>query len=165
MGFFELETSGAMLQKAKRELKRLEADVSVDNVFNFFVTAYHVADYLDESLKTSALADGLIVLCGDACNKAKHMKLTRKRKDPKTPKHYHVTLQAAAYAKVAIDADGIGSATPGEASIEPEILPAQLDRVDWCIAWPDGSSLEVVSFAQAVIAKWEEFFAAHGISE
>jgi hypothetical protein len=88
MGFFELGTAKDMHAKAKRELARFEADVSIDHVFNFFVTAFHVADYLDERLSKKVQKESWCRLCGDACNKAKHMELdpTRGRPDPKTPK-------------------------------------------------------------------------------
>jgi hypothetical protein len=76
-GFFELRTAESMLEKAKRELARLEAEESIDHVYNFFVTAYHIVDYLDGRLSTQKLekikADQLMQFCADACNKAKHM--------------------------------------------------------------------------------------------
>jgi hypothetical protein len=140
LGFFELETAEHMLEKAKRELSRLEAEVSIDHVYNFFATAYHVLDYLDGRLSRPVIdtirAEPLIQLCGDACNKAKHMRLTR-RPDVTTPKHYRLLTGA-----------------PRNAS-NPS--------VEWCIVWQDGSSLEVVKFARSVIAKWEELFFTHGI--
>ena len=121
MGFFELGTAEKMLEKAKRELARLEDDVSIDPVFNFFVTAYHIVDTLPKKLKADVLKEDLIQRCADACNKAKHMKLDplkqpkkHRRQDVTTPKHHHR-----------------------------------------CIVWKDGTSLEVVSFARDVIAKWE----------
>ena len=47
-----------------RELTRLEAEDSIDHVYNFFVTAYHIVDYLDgrlaESDFVSIKADPLI---------------------------------------------------------------------------------------------------------
>jgi hypothetical protein len=90
MGFFELETPDGMLAKAKRELARFEADVSVDHVYNFFVTAYHIADYLNAGLQKQGQNIPLIRLCKDACNKAKHMKLAPHPSDMKTPKYYTV---------------------------------------------------------------------------
>jgi hypothetical protein len=51
MGFIELGTKEGMLEKGKRELARFEADVSVDHVYNFFVRAYDIIDYLDDGLK------------------------------------------------------------------------------------------------------------------
>jgi hypothetical protein len=151
MGFFDFGTPRDMLDKAKRELKRLEnaappdetpSDDFKDHVFNFFVTAYHVADYMDEALKAEALKDDLLLRRGDASNKAKHMELNpqkqrkkNKRPDPKTPKDYYVTLGG----------------------------PPSRDFVKWNVQWPDGTRLEVVSFARDVIAKWEAFFASHGV--
>jgi hypothetical protein len=89
MGFFELGTAESMLEKAKRELTRLEAEDSIDHAYNFFVTAYHISDYLKGRLPKTALDairnDQLIQFCGDACNKAKHMRLTRDRPDVGTP--------------------------------------------------------------------------------
>ena len=39
--FFDLSTPRDMLNKAVREhFSRLETDLSIDNVFNFFVTAF-----------------------------------------------------------------------------------------------------------------------------
>jgi hypothetical protein len=137
MGFFELETPEGMLEKAKRELARFEADVSVDHVYNFFVTAYHITDYLDAGLKKQVQKNPLIRLCGDACDKAQHMKLTPGRPDVKMPKYYKATVSAS--------------------------LSALSPSVEWWIVWPDGSSREVVSFARDVIAKWETLFAEHGI--
>lgn len=47
--FFELRTPRDMLEKAERELQRLRADFTIDNLFNFFVTAYHIRDYVQEA--------------------------------------------------------------------------------------------------------------------
>ena len=38
-----------MLEKAKRELARMEAEVHIDNVYNFYVTAYHIQDYVQKT--------------------------------------------------------------------------------------------------------------------
>ena len=69
MGFFDFGTAKDMLDKAKREFKRLEnaappdeipSDDFKDHVYNFFVTGYHITDYLDKPLRDQALADDLI---------------------------------------------------------------------------------------------------------
>jgi hypothetical protein len=143
MGFFELGTAESMLEKAKRELTRLEAEHSIDNVYNFFVTAYHIIDYLDlpESTVNSIRKDPLIRACGDACNKAKHMKLTR-RPDVKTPKHYHLVL----------------------GTLGAPLDTSNSSSVEWCIDWQDGTSREVVSFTRSVIARWGELFLLYGVA-
>lgn len=148
MGFFQLGTPESMLEKAKRELNRLEADDSIDHVYNFFVTAYHIIDYLDGCLAASDVAaikaEPLIVLCEDACNKAKHMKLDerkqptkRKRPDVSTPTRFHVVV----------------GGPPNTAD----------DFLERRIVWQDGKSAEVISFARSVITKWDELFLKHGI--
>jgi hypothetical protein len=134
MGFFHLNTPESMLEKAKRELTRLEAEDSIDHVYNFFVTAYHIVDTLPELAKTAILGEPLIQSCADACNKAKHMQLTRKRPDVATRTRHHVF---------------VGCNT--------------VDTVERLIVWQDGNSREVTSFARSVIAKWDELFLKHGI--
>ena len=133
-----------MLSKAKRELRRLEIEEgNIDHAYNFFATAYHIVDYLKGRLSQSEidkiLADPLIKLCADACNKAKHMKLTRGRPDIRTDVH---------------------SATFGSFTFNTMAFNTLAER--W-ITWEDGTRLEVVGFAQGVIARWEEIFAEHGI--
>ncbi|UEP53014.1 hypothetical protein LMA00_30305 [Burkholderia ambifaria] len=81
MSFFELTDAAAMLRKARRELDRLAGEPSIDHVFNFFVTAHSVTDYLKgavvESDRAALLAELDIKLCRDVSNKAKHMTLDR----------------------------------------------------------------------------------------
>ena len=91
MTFFELGTPRDMLEKARREHERLNKNFNIDNVFNFFVTAYHIRDYL---LKTNSvkqtdveafLKDQDLKDCRDLCDKGKHLVLTNdKRVDPIT---------------------------------------------------------------------------------
>ncbi len=146
MGFFQLNTPKDMLEKAKRELTRLEsadsmAADSIDHVYNFFVSAYHIVDYLDGCLEKADVdaikAEPLILSCYDACNKAKHMRLTRKRPDVVTPTHYKFSVGGP-----------------------PNTPDKSLER--W-IVWQDGTNLETIRFAQSVIAKWDELFQKHGI--
>lgn len=89
MNFFELRSPRDVLEKARRELARLESELHIDHVFNFFVTAYHIRDYI---LKTSAvpqvdleifLKDPELQACRDLCDKGKHLKL-KNRPDPNT---------------------------------------------------------------------------------
>jgi len=144
MSFFELTAAGTVLAKAKRELARLESEKSIDHVYNFFVTAYHVTDYLKPVLSDvdykALRADPKIRLCADVCNQAKHMTLTHGRPNPRT-----CSVSGAV----------------GGAAINSVALNASGDR--W-VRWGDGTQLEVVRFARAVIALLEQYFADHGIS-
>ena len=81
MAYFELRTPRDMLNKAERELQRLRGDRSIDNVFNFFVTAYHIQDYVrgahsvpSEALR-AFLADPDLKDCQALCHKGKHLHL------------------------------------------------------------------------------------------
>jgi hypothetical protein len=153
MGFFELETPKNMLEKAKRELARIETDDSIDHVYNFFVTAYHIVDDLDEHLKKEIWNDQLIKHCGDACNKAKHMKLTKERPDVETSKNNKLIekkfIPRAPW--LYLKGGNLEETVRFDPSVERRIV------------WEDGASREVVSFARAVTTKWEKFFAMHGI--
>src|SRR5258708_3859170 len=91
--YFELRTPRDMLEKARREHARLLANFDIDNVFNFFVTAWHIQDYI---LKTNAVPQSKIetfvkdtdIQCArDLCDKGKHLTLT-KRPDPITDLQY-----------------------------------------------------------------------------
>jgi hypothetical protein len=117
------------------------AEDSIDHVYNFFVTAYHIVDYLDGRLAKPDIdaikAEPLIKECYDACNKAKHMQLTRNRPDVATPTRHHVSIG--------------GPPSPANESLER-----------W-IVWQNGDYHEVKSFARSVIAKWEELFVKHRI--
>lgn len=148
MGFFELGTAESVLKKAKRELKRLEAENSIDHVYNFFVTACHIADYLDGRLAEpdvkSIKAEPLIQFCGDVCNKAKHMRLTWNRPDVETP----IRFKGAVLNTAPLNTFALNTS-----------------RVERWIIWEDKSTLEVVRFARDVIAKWEKIFVEHGIGQ
>jgi hypothetical protein len=45
--FFEISSPRHMLEKAKREFARMKAELNTDTIFNFFVTIYHVKDYVE----------------------------------------------------------------------------------------------------------------------
>ena len=77
-------SSTDMLAKTRRELARLRAEVNIDTVFNFFVTAYHVQDYLRAEMPQikadidTLLADADLVICRTICNQGKHLKVDRR---------------------------------------------------------------------------------------
>lgn len=77
-GFFDISSSKQMYEKARREYKKLMSDFSPDNMFNFFVTAYHIGDYLRlEDNPKKAAFDSLpsIASCRTVCNMAKHFEI------------------------------------------------------------------------------------------
>ena len=96
----------------QRELARFEADPSSDHVFNFFITIYHVRDWVKvEGISVDELDnDPDFELCRLACNHGKHFQLTkeitcRKAADRQYAPHADVAFSGTQ--EFAIQADGI----------------------------------------------------------
>jgi len=132
-----------MLEKARRELTRLVANFDIDNVFNFFVTAWHIQDSI---LKTNAVPqskveafvkDTDIQYARDLCDKGKHLNLT-KRPDPSTDMYF-------------------GNATPGTA-VPGEAIAGSGGK--WALRSENGV-VPVDELAERVLTKWDRLFAEH----
>lgn len=144
MTFFELSSPRHMLEKAHREHARLRQCVDIDNVFNFFVTAYHILDYVKKlgsvpksDVKTFS-KDQDIEDCGDLCNKGKHVILDRDRPDPSTR----------------ITRNSIGGGMVGEMMVGAEDM--------WFLE-TGGRKVDVMRLAERILQKWEAFFATHSL--
>jgi hypothetical protein len=143
--FFGLAKPIDILNKAKRELERLEKQVHIDHVYNFFTTAYHVQDYVKKGTQipisevNNFLKNQDLIDCRDICDKGKHLKLTHNgRHDPLTI-IYDNTLS--------------GNTPLGS---------FRLDTNDeWILESSDGRKIEVVALAYRVIQKWELFLSQH----
>ncbi len=133
-----------MLEKTRREHQRLTECFNIDNVFNFFVTAYHICDYiqvenaipqvvLDTFLKDQDMQD-----CRDLCNKGKHLVLKRQRVNPGT-RIWTGCLNGAPM----------------------NTLPLGGGR-KW-VLFTSGREVEVKSLAKRVLDKWDVFFTDHGL--
>ncbi len=142
-----LGSSADMLSKARRELSRLRDDVNIDTVFNFFVTAYHVQDYLRAEEPNCAgdvdalLTDPDLIVCRSICNQGKHLRVDRKANP--------------VGAKVSVRSGVIGIGVVGEMVVGAGIL--------WDLTY-DGTSHDPIALSERVLAKLEAFFDAHGIS-
>ncbi len=145
-GFFEITSPRDLLDKAKRDYEKMKADTSSDTVFNFFVTTYHVMDYVKALGVISKPAidklydDADFRMCQFLCNKGKHIKLRSKYKAKHQP---------------AIDGGTLGSFVLG------------FD----CLGGPerfvllDGKQvINVIELGKRLIDKWKDFFVTHGIS-
>ncbi len=120
------------------------ADVASDGMFNFFVTAHSLTDYLKgavaEADRSALLAEPDIQLFRDVSNKAEHMRLDRGRPDPATHRV---------------------SGALGSAAFNTVALNASVER--W-VCWPDGTEVEMQSFGTRVLAGFEPFLTASGIA-
>ena len=143
MPLFELRTPRDMLEKARREHQRLGERFGIDNLFNFFVTAYHISDYIQKTKAVSQvvldtfLQDQDIKDCRDLCDKGKHLTLT-KRADPTT----HVWSGC------------VGGAPVG-------VLP--VNGGDKWVLFTGDREVDVEWLAERVLKKWESFFSTHGL--
>lgn len=87
--FFEFCTPADLLKKLHRELDRLQKEFDLDHIFNFFVTAFSIRDWVGESredLKEEICNlysdEGPLWNCAVLGNKAKHLVL--RQNDPNT---------------------------------------------------------------------------------
>ena len=143
MTFLELRTPRDMLDKAKREHGRLSSDFNIDNVFNFFVTANHIRDYIE---KSAAVGRDVVATfcssqdmldCRDLCDKAKHLRLT-KRTDPVTHR-WSGALGGAPLNMLPLGGDG-----------------------RWEL-WSDDRHVDIQQLADRVLGLWDSFFDQHGL--
>lgn len=141
MAFLELKTPRDMLNKAEREYERLQNNFNIDNVFNYFVTANHIRDYImkNESVKQvimdSFFTDQDMKDCRDLCDKAKHLKLT-KRPDPHTNK-WSGCFGGAPVGALPVGGDG-----------------------EWEL-WSNGRAVNIQHLSERVLIKWKDFFETH----
>lgn len=142
-----LGSSTDMLSKARREFARLRDDVNIDTVFNFFVTAYHVQDYLRAETPDRAedidalLADPDFIVCRSVCNQGKHLRVRRKA----NPVGEKLSGRSGV----------VGIGVVGEMVVGSGIV--------WDLTY-DGASHNPIALAERVLGKLEKFLVAHGIS-
>ena len=141
--FFEISSPRDMLGKAKRDFAVMMSQLSVDSIFNFFVTAYHVMDYVKTQGKASDEAinkfyeDEDFKMCNYICNKGKHPK---KRSTLFETRHNKAALfDSACFDEVAFD--------------QPESY----------VLIASGRRINVIPLAQRILDKWENFFKDNGI--
>ena len=141
-----LGSSTDMLSKARRELARLHDNVNINTVFNFFVTAYHVQDYLRAEAPDRAgdvdalLADPDLMVCRSICNQGKHLRVDRKA----NPVGEKLSGRSGV----------VGIGVVGEMVVGTSIV--------WDLTY-DSASHDPIALAERVLAKLEKFFVAHGI--
>jgi hypothetical protein len=89
-----------MLEKARREHSRLTAAFNIDNVYNFFITAYHIQDHIRETKAVPQTAIQAFVDSQDIqdtrdlCDKGKHLHLTRRPyPDPSATHRMHAQAE------------------------------------------------------------------------
>jgi hypothetical protein len=152
---YGFRTASALLEKLRRDRALLTEHVTPDRFFNFVVTGYHIIDWIkhDPTVPRSAkddresmYRDPYVQVCQDLANASKHFELDRRRgrRDP-------VVEKTSAVRGFGFGRYGAGAYGTGEESVT--------------IVLTDGSRLDVLAFADNVVATWDAFFAKHGITQ
>lgn len=143
--FFEYSTPRQILGKAKRDLQELSQDTNIDNIFNFFVSAYHVVDYV-KVLNTVPAGDIKALYeepdfrkCRYICNKSKHRTLDKGDDE-------FITYRRP-------------SAALGECILGESVLG--LGRAYFII--DEAEQVDVLDLGKRIIDRWEALFNTHGI--
>jgi len=132
-----------MLDKAGREHARLVHRIDIDNVFNFFVTAYHVCDYVRvchprlQSAVNVLVSDQDIADCRALCANAKHLRVTK------------LVQPSSRVVSNGVSSDKIGETSVGAAD-----------------AWQieiGSRTVDVRELAKRVMARLEAFFLKHSL--
>ena len=146
--FFKITSPRDLLDKAKRDYTKMKSDPSTDTIFNFFVTTYHVFDYVkalggltDEILK-QLYNDPDFKMCQFICNKGKHIRL--RQGEPYEAKH-----------EPAVQGGNLGSFILGV---------DQLGGVERFVVVDGSEEVEVIGLGSRLMEKWETFFDTHSIS-
>jgi hypothetical protein len=136
-----------MLEKARREHSRLTAAFNIDNVFNFFVTAYHIQDYVRESnavppVTIDAFVDSQDIKdARDLCDKGKHLHLTRRKyPDPSATRRVRGPLNTVPLNTMVLNGG----------------------KEIWMLE-SGARTVEVAALADRVIRQWDAFFATNGL--
>jgi hypothetical protein len=145
--FFEIYSPRDLFEKAKRDFVKMDSELNTDNIFNFFVTAYHVMDYVKAQGKARQDAiekmydDEDFQMCNYLCNKGKHLKLTKLTKgDPFQTRHsFGAVYGKAMYNEVTYNEKESYSLIAGRKKID------------------------VTKIGQRLLKKWEQFFTDNGI--
>ncbi len=143
--FFELRTPRDMHKKAERELEIMQSDLNTDTIFNFFVTAYHIKDYVEKQGTVSNAAiksmydDNDFKMCQFICNKGKHLVLTKNDPDTKAVYKPGALYGSALY----------NTAIFNESSSYKFFV--------------DGQEVNFIELGKTLIEKWDKFFIENNI--
>lgn len=142
--FFDISTPRHMFEKATREFEKMSLDLNNDNIFNFFVTMYHIMDYVKAQGTVSQGAmdamynDPDFDMCSFICNKGKH--LTLRRGDPFDTQHSGGAMLGVAE---------FGAFEFGEAPSYSLVAGGQV--------------VNVLDLGRQMLQKWEKFLADNSL--
>ena len=142
-GFATLQSAGDLLQKIRHDHERLRsAPADVHAAFDFFVSAYHMLDWLhpNEAAARKAEEEGNVLLqvCSHIANGAKHFQATAKHHTSVADLYSEEgAFQRDAFQLDAFQAGGLFVEFDGKAAVT------------------FGTRLEAIDLAGKVLAHWE----------
>ena len=85
-----------LFNKMKKDLEVLLDEINTDNIFNFFVTAYHLKDYVknefgeinEDEIRNFENMNQFLDIAGFIANKGKHFKLNNERYENMESRYY-----------------------------------------------------------------------------
>jgi hypothetical protein len=142
-GFGELKTPVDLLGKIRHDFERLRNNPeNVYEAFDFFVTAYHMLDWLHPKDRRAREAEEskhpLLQVCSHLANGAKHFEATAKK---------HVSVKDVAAVQ--------GAFQRGAFQSNAFQVPGLFVQLDGSAAAAFGSSIYAVDLARRVLAHWE----------
>jgi hypothetical protein len=148
-GLFRLTSAKDLRDKLHRDFAKLAASpTSVDDAFNFFVTAWHILDwqYPERTAKERAeLRDAEILLgvCAALANGAKHFVLD----DPALKKHVASTEERTSYFGRYFSPRYFGRAYFGAGGLQITLQGEAATRL--------GATIDAVDLARQILAYWD----------
>lgn len=138
-----ISSAGDMLAKARYDLQTMQDDLNAYTVFNYFVTCYHISDYVKGLDSVSPLTafrrDPDFQTANFICNRGKHFKLDRSNQ-----KNVDEVLTGSMLGLMRLGAVRLG---------EP---------IHWRL-YIDGNEVDPVELAGRLVDKWEQFFRRNNI--
>ena len=148
MALFQLRTPSDMLAKAKRERQRMAECIDADNVYNFFTTVVHIADYVKHTNSVSQVdletfrQHKVFKLSRDLCDAGKHMKLTQPGRSTPSTEVYQNSMFLAPF---------------GAWNFGPQ-------RENWMV-YSGENWIGIFVIADEILQLWNQFFKQHGIND
>lgn len=152
-GYFTYTNPRHLLEKAKRGYEKMISGLmNTDKVFNFFVTAWAIKDYIesqgivDNSMIIKLYDDEDFKKCQYLCNKGKHLnkRLISNKQNLKNQKKFKNEIFESTFGGAPID----------------ELAIADDNKY---VIITDHLSVDVKILGRRIIDKWEAFFQKHSI--
>ena len=149
---YGLKSARDLLAKLERDAAQLREEVSSDRFFNFVVTAYSLADWIERDPSVPAAAKASlqtfrgkveIQTCRDLANASKHFELDKKKSPSPT------VAKADSEEGFGVGRSGVGGYGVGEEEITVTLTA--------------GNVVNGLDVMEGAVRAWKQFFSAHSM--